>query len=334
MSTEIEIIDPTTYPGWNDLIAEHEETTIFHTSNWAKVLKETYSYKPAFFTIFDNGKISSMIPLMNIRSRLTGNRGVALPFSDFCPPISGSPEALRKLIEFIRKYGRMKKWKYLEFRNAINCTGFSPDGLLSYYLHNLDIRIDEDEIFKSFSNTNRRNIRKSETEGVEVEISGEKEAVREYYRLHGLTRKIHGMPPQPFSFFKNIHELIISDGLGFVCLGSYKKRIISGVLFMHFRDNALYKFGASDRKYQYLRPNNLIMWEAIKYCRRNGVKYVNFGRTDRDQKGLIRYKDSWGAKRSLIQYERYGIISRKTQEISKYNPQLQGKFFEGHRLHS
>jgi hypothetical protein len=36
----IQIINPTLYPHWDDLLITNPETTFFHTAAWAKVLRE------------------------------------------------------------------------------------------------------------------------------------------------------------------------------------------------------------------------------------------------------------------------------------------------------
>ena len=131
--------------------------------------------------------------------------------------------------------------------------------------------------------------------------------MREFYRLNCLTRKDHGLPPQPFYFFKKVHEHIISKGFGFVALASSRGEYIAGAVFLHLGLKAFYKYGASNRKYQYLRANNLIMWEAIKWCCQNGFKHFCFGRTEPENQGLLQFKSGWGTTQQQINYYRYNF---------------------------
>ena len=73
---EVEIINPIEYPGWDDLLLTNDQSSFFHTSAWASVLVESYSYTPLYFTIIEAGKLSALIPLMEIKSFLTGKRGI------------------------------------------------------------------------------------------------------------------------------------------------------------------------------------------------------------------------------------------------------------------
>ena len=96
---KIEIIDPLAVSGWDQLVQTQKSCTIFHSSYWLKVLKYSYKYRPLAFLLIKESKPIAIILAMEIESCLTGMRGVALPFSDYCPPsqIGGSPMPLSTL---------------------------------------------------------------------------------------------------------------------------------------------------------------------------------------------------------------------------------------------
>ena len=71
---DIEIINPLNYPGWDELLLTNKNSSFFHTSFWARVLSESYGYEPLYFTAVDNKKLSVLIPLMAVKSFLTGKR--------------------------------------------------------------------------------------------------------------------------------------------------------------------------------------------------------------------------------------------------------------------
>ena len=114
----IQIVDPTLYPGWDDLILRHPESTFFHTSAWARVLAESYGYTPLYFTVFENGGISGLIPVMEVKSALTGTRGVSLPFTDFCDPIVNDNTSFKGLFDRVVDFGRRQNWRYIELRGG------------------------------------------------------------------------------------------------------------------------------------------------------------------------------------------------------------------------
>jgi lipid II:glycine glycyltransferase (peptidoglycan interpeptide bridge formation enzyme) len=171
--------------------------------------------------------------------------------------------------------------------------------------HELDLREDEEEVFSRFRDSTKRNIRKAIKEGVEVSTSTSEESVSHFYRLNAFTRRRHGLPPQPYSFFKNLHRFILSEGKGFVALALFRQKPVAGATYFHSGEKAYFKYGASDMKCQHLRPNNVVMWSAIQWYCKNKFKSLNFGRTNPEEEGLIQFKSGWGTKENRISYFMY-----------------------------
>jgi len=314
---EWQVVNPLEFPGWDDLLATHPDCSFFHTANWARVLSESYQYRPQYF-VSSNGTLEAIIPFMEIRSLLTGRRGVSLPFTDYSAPIlGGEPNGHDWMLSVIR-HGKAAGWKYIEIRNPMPFPDSIP-AFSTYYGHVLDLSGTEESVKASLRDSTKRNIKKAVKEGVTVSGYTTEESIREFFRLNCLTRKEHGLPAQPFHFFEKIYEHVISRGLGFVALASYKGMNIGGAICFHYGGKSIYKYGASDRAYQHLRANNLAMWEAIRLSIRQGCKSFCFGRTEPGNQGLMQFKSGWGAKEQTIRYYRYDL---KTDKFVCHEPQV------------
>ena len=309
MTDNLKIINPLKENNWNHLVKNYSDCSFFHSSNWANVLRESYNYSPFYFVTYTpEGEVRSIIPFMEISSFLTGKRGVSLPFSDYCEPLCS--DNFNEVFQEIKNVANKKKWKSIEFRGGNQFfTGIEPSSF--NYHHSLDLTQGEEKIYSAFSSNNQRNIKKAVREKVIVEILTSVEATKKFYQLNCLTRKKHGLPPQPYSFFKNIHEFIFSKNLGFIALASYNNRTIAGAVYFNFGNKALYKFGASDMSFQNVRPNNLIMWESIRYFISRGYQQFSFGKTEPDNKGLRQFKLGWGAEEKKIFTYKYNILTNK-----------------------
>ncbi len=184
-----------------------------------------------------------------------------------------------------------------------------------------------ESLLYSFRDSTRRNIKKAINEGENTSIFTSLESVRQFYRLNCLTRKYHGLPPQPYYFFRKVYEHVISKKLGFVVLASYKNKNIAGAIFFHFGKKALYKYGASDRRYQHLRPSNLVIWEALKWYIQNGFKTLNFGITETENKGLLQFKRGWRGIEQTIYYSKYNI-AKACFEKDSFRSKVSYPFFK------
>ena len=130
-----------------------------------------------------------------------------------------------------------------------------------------------------------------------------------FYKLHVRTRRRHGVPPQPWSFFLNIQRHLIGAGHGFIVIVEGQKRPLAAAIFFKFGRHAIYKFGASDERLQKLRANNLAMSAGIKNLADGGAEILHFGRTEKENQGLRRFKLSWGATEEEIRYARFETAS-------------------------
>jgi hypothetical protein len=299
-------VDPLTYRDWNEHVLATPQASIFHSTNWLRVLQASYGYKPYYFACFKGQQLSALLPFMEVKSWITGIRGVSLPFSDYCEPISDENTSYPEVLEQVIMVARQRKWKFLEVRGGdALLRGISP--YTFYYRHLLVLDRDEAKIFSKLRSNYRAKIRKARACDLTVAILHSPEAMTEYYRLHCLTRKRHGLPPQPACFFQHIQEYIIAKNHGFVTLVSHKGQNVAGAVFFSFGNRAIYKFGASDILYQDLNPNYLLFWHMIQWLCYHDYTELCFGRSAPNNTGLVQFKDGWATSKSRISYYKYDL---------------------------
>ena len=198
----IQIINPIEYPGWDDLLLTNDRSTFFHTTAWAKVLSESYNYKPLYFTVIEDGKLSSLIPVMEVNSFLTGKKGISLPFTDYCPLITDNQHHLNFLTEQLFQYGKKSGWQYVELRGGTEYDNTVAQASVAFIAHSLDLSQGEQDLFRNLGNSTRRNIKRAIKEKIQVIFENTRESVEIFFDLNCITRKRHGLPPQPFFFSK------------------------------------------------------------------------------------------------------------------------------------
>jgi CelD/BcsL family acetyltransferase involved in cellulose biosynthesis len=73
-------------------------------------------------------------------------------------------------------------------------------------------------------------------------------------------------------------------------------------LFLAWNRTLIYKYSASLPEYLKLRPNNLLLWHAMRWGCENGFHTFDFGRSDADNHGLRKFKSGWGALERPLAY--------------------------------
>jgi len=317
---EPELINPLGEKNWNNLLISTPGYSFFHTSNWADVLSKSYNYKSFYLCARDGNTFISLLPMMEVDSALTGRRGVCLPFTDMCEPIAENTQQFQKLFDHAVALGKKRKWKYLEIRGGEKYLSAEKPSQL-FWGHSLDLSCGQQQLFSNLRDSTRRNIKRAQNEKVEVNISNSLTTVKVFYRFNSMTRKEHGLPPQPYKFFQHLYDQVIARDMGFIATASLRGRAIAVNVYLNFGKEVIYKYGASDKEFQHLRANNLVMWEAIKWSCERRFQSLSFGRTEPENEGLMQFKAGWGVKPYQIYYYRYDLQKNVfTSNSSDINP--------------
>jgi len=307
----VEVIDPRLSPAWDEFVARQPEGSVFHGTAWASVLLETYHYQPRYYALTDaSGEILAGVPLLLVSSRLTGRRLVGLPFSDLCPPLVPDGCDASPLLESIRRDAQGNHLSYVEMRGPsplpLDQWDFQETSCFTRHVIPLDKPLEELEA--AFHSSARRGTKKAQREGVTVRSATSPEEMRRFYRLYVTTRRKHGVVPAPYRFFEKIQAHLLAPGSGCLLLAEWQDRLIAADLLLWDARRLTYKFNVSDPQFLEQRPNNVLMWEAIRLGKQLGCSSFDLGRSEADNEGLHRFKGLWASEASPLPYYYYPTV--------------------------
>ncbi len=300
-------LDPIIDRRWDDLVASHPLASAFHQKGWLKAMAMTYGYHPIVITsTLPRERLSDGIVFCEIDSWITGKRAVSLPFSDHTDPLFGQNRTSSELAEWIRAECKHQNLRYIEVRPYLwkaDSEGlFTPGD--SYWLHTLSLEPSLERIFCGLhKDCVQRRIRKAERERLSYEMGNSEQILDEFYRLFTMTRKRHQLPPQPRAWFRNL-AACMSTGMT-VRMARHEDVPIAAILTLSFGHTVVYKYGCSDEKYHHLAGMPYLIWNMIVESKTEGIEQIDFGRSDLDDEGLIKFKDRFGTSRSRLTYLRY-----------------------------
>lgn len=303
---KISILTPSDEPAWQDYVNSHPDATIYHTLEWRDILYNEYGFEPVYLIAKEEERVVGILPLFLIKN-LRGRRLVSLPFSIYGGPVGDSKEVvsalLKKCVEMVKE-GRaasleIKPCKHLD----VEVPGLSFDdwGIGRA----VDLTVGIEALWKEFAY--RRNVDRAIREGLMFTVS-DNEMVEGFYKLQLMTRKRQGLPAPSLryynSFFKEMGgcvklAMIESDGIP-----------VAGGIFFAYKDKVLYALGASDHRYLHLRPNDLLVWEMMKWSALAGYKEFDLGPTPSGNDGLLHFKRKWGGKENLVKRCSYPLIQK------------------------
>lgn len=298
----LQCVDPRSHPGWSRLV-DRMPSDVFHSPAWLSVLADTYGWTPCAQVLFDEGgEPRAGLPFCRI-SDMLGNRIVTLPFSDYCDPLVIDLDSWRTLADELIAAGDPM------IVRCLHCSVPLADPRFSLYKrakwHEIDLTPDLDALWAGLDAAPRRAVRHSQRDGVSVRWAAGTD-LRAFFAMHLAIRKYkYGMLAQPFSFFENIWRHFAERGQGFLLLATFGDRIVGGVMLLRWKDTLYYKFNASAYADQSHRPNDLMVWESIKHGKALGCSRFDFGLSDWDQEGLLRFKRKFGATEKTISFLRH-----------------------------
>lgn len=294
---------------WDQNLPRAGKTSFFHSEAWAKVLTESYGFRPAYFATTVAAQRRAILPVMEASSWLTRRRGISLPFTDECAAVADDPADIQPLTEQVLRHGQSESWTTWEYRGGRSSLAGAPASQ-SFHGHTLELGGNTSELFARLDGTARTAVRKAQQHGVAVEFSTTTEAVQIFHRHLCQTRQRHGLPPQPFRFFASIQRHVLAQGLGWVAVARHQQTPVASAVFFHFGRTAMYKFAASDHAFRHLQANHLVLWQALERYGQSGFSLFDFGRTAHSNPGLRRFKLAWRPKESAIDYVKYDFRRR------------------------
>ena len=307
-------IEPLKDSRWDDFVRSKPRASLFHTSAWLEALSRTYGYHPvAYTTSPGDEELRNALVFCRVESWLTGHRLVSLPFSDHCEPLVDTTEDRVLISAALQRDLERERWNYVEIRPLRPfrlVTPFCHTGI-RYAFHQLDLTPDLNTIFRNFhKSSTQRKVRRAEREGLVYREGCSQALLEDFYQLFIRTRKRHGLAPQPKRWFANLMECF-GEALK-VRVVLKQERPIAAMITIRYKNTLTYKYGCSDADFNHLGPMHLLFWNAIQEAKCAGLRWLDFGRTNADQEGLITFKNRWGATQSVLTYSRYGVAKKST----------------------
>ncbi len=158
----------------------------------------------------------------------------------------------------------------------------------------IDLTKSEEDLLKSFLSKTRYNIKLAQRHGVEVKIDNSDIAFEKYLELTAETNKRQGF----YSHTPKYHRLMwkhLKNKIAHLMTATYNNEIISTWILFNHDGFLYYPYGASTDKHKEVMANNLMMWEAIKFGKKLGLKSFDlWGREEGT--GFTKFKEGYNPK--------------------------------------
>lgn len=302
--TEIRVLAERDDAELRNFLAASPQATVYHIPEWRDALVATYGYTPVYLGCFDADGLAGVLPMMEVASWLTGRRLVSLPFSNVCGPIGGR-EASRHLLEEAIGLYQARGDGAVEIRTQADINPVQFNGLrsVSYFITSIvDLDPDPTVVWKRFKDRNvRTEVRQAGKKGITARAGTGEADLKRFYDLYAPSRQAHGVPPQPYGFFKNLWRRLWPDYLD-LFMAMHEERCVGGLITLGFGKTICAAYIGGDAAYRSYRVHQFMFWKAMEAGCLKGFERFDFLRTAKKSKQLRYFKERWNAHEVDLDY--------------------------------
>jgi hypothetical protein len=260
------------------------------TEDIFKEISEITGLSGKYILIYDNNKITGIVPFI-IKNKIF----YTLPHTTHCLPIIPDKLNFYELKNQIRKITPEIKGMIFRFCDG-NILGAEPYHC-RYYNQVIFLGDNLEEYYNSLERRSiRRLIKKSYNNGLKIRFGKDEKDLKIFYKLETILRRSLGLPPAPYHFFYSLWKNLGEHDLLLLPIIEKDSRPILASMDLKFKDQLYFEYTGQNKKFKYYYPYYFFHWEMIKKAHSEfGSRIVDLGRTDKNQTGLIQFKQSWKA---------------------------------------
>lgn len=282
--------------------------TVFHTLAFRQILTGSFGYTCIYQAVVDrDNRIRALIPLVAGRNLGLKKVGVSLPFVNYIDICADSDEAFRYAIDSIPELKSRYGLGYIELRLKEQTfdSGSGWNMIDRNYTFMLPLSEDEDQVLALSISSNRNHIRKVYKNDW-FDVSFDVGHLNDFYKVYVRRMKQLGSPSPDIGFFRNYFEQLPGHSHLLTVLDKQTGEVVGGMLLLTSPSNSTvyYPFGANLTEYNNKYLNNFMYWEAVRFGIRQGMSYLDLGRSPAGS-GTYTYKEKWGAKPEQLRYYVY-----------------------------
>jgi CelD/BcsL family acetyltransferase involved in cellulose biosynthesis len=289
---------------WADR-ATYADRLIFHTPQWLQFVAESQRAEPVLAVVTDHagtrvghftGLLSKRYGLRILGSPMAGWTTSYLGFN--LRPQVPRRAALEALLPFAH---RDLGCAHLEVRDR-GMTEADLGGLGLRWAAAptaiIDLHAGEDALFAAMAGACRRNIRKAEKMGVTIEeVNGDPTFADDYYdQLRDVFAKQNLVPTYSVERVRSlIRHLEPAGHLLLLRARDPEGRCIATAVLPWYHRTMYFWGGASYRPHQHRRPNEALIWHALRHAKRHGLTEFDFvgGNAYKAKYGTIEVPVPW-----------------------------------------
>ncbi len=310
--------DCDTLQAWQQVIDRIDSTSTGHDPRWLATLCRGFRHKPYLLLARQHDRLTGVLPLALVESRLFGRFLVSLPYINSAGVVAENNQAEVALIDRAVRLADELDVRHLELRHErpIDHPMLGTQ-LTSKVLMRLPLADSVDGMWDSLKAKVRNKVRKGQKQDFTSHF-GSLDLFDDFYDVFCRNMRDLGTPV----FGRRLFTSILTDfsDAAELCVIRDQGRPIAGALLIHRAGVTEVPSASSLREYNSTNANDLMYWHLLRRAVELKHRVFDFGRCNRDGNTFI-FKKKWGAQPEPAVWQYYvrsGEVGDMRRENSKY----------------
>jgi FemAB-related protein (PEP-CTERM system-associated) len=264
-----------------------------------------FGHETHFLQATQGGRITGVLPLAHVKSRLFGNSLTSLPFCVYGGVAAADEASAQALVAAADALARKLDVPHLELRHTTRRQPDWPEQDL-YVCFRKAITADDEANMNAIPRKQRAMVRKGIKNGL---VATQDDSMERFFALYADNVHRHGTPALPKRWFETLKREFGTD-CDVLTVTSSEGRLLSSVVSFYFRDEVLPYYAGDDEAARGLAANDFKYWELMRRAAARGCTMFDYGRSKRGT-GPFDFKKNWGFEPEPLHYE-YRLYKRDT----------------------
>lgn len=303
---------------WDQFVNSNDDATFFHRAGWMRVIADSVGHKPHYLFAEQDGEVTGILPLFEVKSLLFGHSLVSTPFCVYGGVAASNDDARQALLTKAQDLAEQLSVDYLELRHRRPQTdGWPSKSKHATFRRELDP--EEEPNLMAMKRKQRAVIRQSIKNQHEARLE---QSLDNFFEIYSTSVRNLGTPVFSKRFFQALQREFGEDCEIVTIYHDDQPR--SSLMSFYFRDEVLPYYGGGTPESRGLKSMDFMYWDQICRAVAKGLKIYDFGRSKNDS-GPYNYKRHWGFNPEPLVYEYHLVKADQVPDISPNNPKY--KYF-------
>lgn len=296
----VRIVRDGDHDAWEKYVLTHPSGTVFHRLQWSKAVARVYGHRPYHLTAWENNRLIGVLPMFLVKSVFVHRVLISVPYATYGGILADSPRIAATLLDFAKRLCGELSVRYLELRHR-DPSGLDLPEMGRYDTFRKPLPPRPEDVLHHLPRKARAAARAGLRDLGEDCTTISPDLLDTVYDLYACTLRRLGSPNYKRKLFHALQDEYGADCVSLVVWNH--GRAVAGVVSFIFRDEIIPYFSGSLPQGMATNANNVMYLRLMEYAAGRKLRWFDFNRTRRDNRGPYDFKRHHGFEPAPLHYQ-------------------------------